>query len=275
MKRLMLIVMTILCLGAAPAPPNPATPLVSHQRLEKILGLPGYHRWQKPLRVRTNDQNFLSRFLRNVDHRIGSIISPLIKWLRAELHKLTLHKHKFHKTTVHSKSGRSDFAALTGAMGRVLLIFLAVIAAGLIAWIAWTLIQQKRGPKMATAPATPPINVKRAMDEGDALAQSSDEWMNLAAELGSAGDWRMAYRAMYLALLSSLHAAGRINFRKSLTNRAYVARYRGPAEERRTFSALTELFDRVWYGHKPVPAEVRADVDAQMKSLLRLQVLHA
>lgn len=272
MKRLMLIALTLLCLAAAPAPSGSPAPLISHQRLEKILGLPGYHRWQRPPISRKAMENPVSRYFSRLYRHLKSWIKPLLKWLKWKVNR----HRKVPKMRTHKAGPRSDdFGAVAGAMGRVLLIFLAVIAAGLIAWIVWTLIQQKRGPKMATTPAIPPINVKKAMAEGDALAQSSDAWMNLAAELGSAGDWRMAYRAMYLALLSSLHAAGRITFRKSLTNRAYVTRYRGPAEECRTFSALTEIFDRVWYGHKTVPPEERADVDAQMKSLLRLQVVHA
>ena len=272
MKRLMLMVLTLFCLAAAPASPGAPTPLISHQRLEKILGLPGYHRWQRPPISRKVLENPVSRYFSHLYRQLKSLINPLLKWLKWKLNQ----HHNVRRTRTHKAGSRSDdFGAVAGAMGRVLLIFLAVIAAGLIAWIVWTLIQQKRGPKIATAPAIPPINVKKAMAEGDALAQSSDAWMNLAAELGNAGDWRMAYRAMYLALLSSLHAAGRITFRKSLTNRTYVARYRGPAEECRTFSALTEIFDRVWYGHKTVPPQERADVDAQMKSLLRLQVIHA
>ena len=150
MKRLFFIVMAVLCLGAAPPPPGPATPLVSHQRLEKILGLPGYHRWQTPRNFKKSAENPVSRFFAHVYQGFKSLLSPLIKWLRRIIQRHRTHRHH---APGHRKSGASGFAAVTGALGRILLIFLAVIAGAIVAWIVWRLIQQKGGPKGSEAAA--------------------------------------------------------------------------------------------------------------------------
>jgi hypothetical protein len=272
MKRLLLSVIILLSI-VTPAFSAAPPPLVSHQRLNKILGLPGYHRWQNPPGFRKARDNPISRSLDRIYRSLHSWLHNFFKWLRGPKHK----HHKHHATRYHGHvhGARGSVSLLTGTTGWILLVVLGLVAAALIAWVFWHLIRQRRAPGSAATASPPPVDVKKALAEGDALAQTSDAWMNLASELGRGGDWRLAYRAMYLALLASLHQSGRINFRKSMTNRMYVLRYRGPTDERDIFSGLTELFDRVWYGHKPVPEEVRSRVDSQMKSLLHLQVPHA
>ena len=59
-------------------------------------------------------------------------------------------------------------------------------------------------------------------------------------------------------MLSHLHGAGKIDFRKNRTNWSYVSRFKGSDEQRRLFRGLTALFDDVWYGLKP-PRGVNID----------------
>jgi Domain of unknown function (DUF4129) len=74
--------------------------------------------------------------------------------------------------------------------------------------------------------------------------------MQQVARLEDEKNFRAMYRALYLALLAGLHAAGKIDHHRNRTNWAYVQHFRGPGEERDLFGDLTGLFDRVWYGHK-------------------------
>ncbi len=92
--------------------------------------------------------------------------------------------------------------------------------------------------------------IQRAMDSGDALALGTVQWMAEAQRLADEQNFRAVYRALYLALLSGLHLAGKIEHNRNRTNWTYVQHFRGPDQERSTFSELTELFDRVWYGRK-------------------------
>jgi Domain of unknown function (DUF4129) len=105
-------------------------------------------------------------------------------------------------------------------------------------------------PTANTARVLSQEQIREAMESGNALALDSSQWMEQARRLAGEQDFRAVYRALYLALLSGLHAAGKIEHNRNRTNWVYVAHYRGPAPERARFSELTELFDRVWYGRK-------------------------
>ena len=93
--------------------------------------------------------------------------------------------------------------------------------------------------------------IRGAMEAGDALALDAAGWIDEANRLAAEKDFRAVYRALYLALLSGLDKAGKIEHDRNRTNWTYVRRYRGPAEEKQVFGELTNLFDRVWYGRKP------------------------
>ncbi len=254
-----------------------AVSAVSHRRLDRILQLPQYRRWRIHHGYRTATHNPVFKLLDRMYHNFKrTIINPLLKWLHWKWHiKRTSNGRNEHYGHRDGASGAWGLGSAAGAFGKLLLCVLALVAMGLGGWIVWTIWSQRRGTAEESAVVPPVVNVKKALNEGDALAQNADAWLSLAQQLGQDGDWRMAYRAMYLALLSGLHETGRIHFRKSLTNHAYVNRYRGPREEIQIFSTLTDIFDRVWYGDKPVPAETRAGIDMQMKVLLKPPVAHA
>jgi len=92
--------------------------------------------------------------------------------------------------------------------------------------------------------------VAQALADGDALAFGSARWLAEADRLAAESEFRAVYRALYLALLSGLHAANRIDFRRTRTNWSYVRHYRGAEPGKAVFSSLTLLFDRVWYGQQ-------------------------
>jgi hypothetical protein len=99
-----------------------------------------------------------------------------------------------------------------------------------------------------------------------------DEWLELAERMLGEGDARSALRALYLASLAWLSAAGVVALDRVKTNGEYrreVAR-RGRETPRlaEAFTGNVALYERVWYGrHEANPenvAEFRAGV-ARMK----------
>lgn len=254
-----------------------AAPIVSHQRLEKILHLPKYRRWQDHYGYRAANRNEVLRALDSISREFWQgLIKPLLKWVHWHLrYKRSAKSHYRRHGSGWGSGGAWGLGAAAGGLGKLLLIFLIFIVIGMAAWIGWSLWKQRHSTTADQSVVTPPVNIKKALSDGDALAQGADAWLDLAQQLGDEGNWRMAYRAMYLALLSGLNESGRIQFRKSLTNRAYVGRYRGPTDEIHTFSTLTDVFDRVWYGDKPVSEENRGVIVAQVRSLLKPPVIHA
>ena len=97
--------------------------------------------------------------------------------------------------------------------------------------------------------------VEAALESGNALALGASQWLDEAQRLAAEQDFRAVYRALYLALLSGLHSAGKIEHTRNRTNWTYVQLYRGPDEERAIFGHLTEVFDRVWYGRRAAPEQ--------------------
>ena len=124
----------------------------------------------------------------------------------------------------------------------IVVLFLAIV--GFRAW-------STRGARRDAPRVLSRQGVRRALDEGEALAMSSPQWIREAERLAGTKDFRAVYRALYLALLSGLHRGGKIDFRPTRTNWTYVARFGGPPQERQSFHDLTTIFDDVWYGSRP------------------------
>lgn len=107
-------------------------------------------------------------------------------------------------------------------------------------------IWRERDSRPKAPPPAERVGLARALEEGDALAYADAEWSAEAERLLRAGEARLAFRSLYLGLLSGLHARGRIVFAANRSNWQYVSAFKG--EGREEFAALTGLFDRVWYG---------------------------
>ena len=75
------------------------------------------------------------------------------------------------------------------------------------------------------------------------------EMMHAAQTFTEQGEHRAAMRALYLALLGALHAAGRISYDRHRTNREYSRELSGSTDAP-VFSTAVELFDRKWYGRE-------------------------
>jgi hypothetical protein len=91
----------------------------------------------------------------------------------------------------------------------------------------------------------------------NALAYSATSWTSRARQLASAGDFKAAIRALYLALLVHLHRSELIVYDRWTTNWEYeamlasaVERGRGSNSVAAAFAGLTEVFDIVWYGNR-------------------------
>ncbi len=92
-----------------------------------------------------------------------------------------------------------------------------------------------------------------ALDETEAAlveARDTDSLRALAEQKASQGDYRLALRFIYLALLVALDTDGVLRFDRSKTNWEYLRALRasGRADVYETMAPLTRDFDRIWYG---------------------------
>lgn len=274
MKVLVLIWVCLFAFPAAAAIGQTPARALPHQPLERILHRPAYQRWHTPAHQPSSVTHGV-QWINDTCAWVYSHFRPLIQWIRS-IFKRPASDHPLHRSAENGGSGAggSGGATLASALSYLLLIILTLVAIVLLAWMLWSLMSAQK-TLAADATAVPAArDIKKAIEEGDALAQSSSQWLDLAGQLAESGNWRLTYRAMYLALLSGLHESGKIRFRRCDTNRIYARSYRGPAGEKQIFTDLTEIFDRVWYGHKPVAAGVRGQIEAQMRSLLTPSVPH-
>ncbi len=231
-----------------------------HQILRQVLQDPLFHQWQ------------LKTYDRTPKSAMDSYIAKVLRTLRHLLDKIwNRHSHDHFKHTALSPKESSSFSTVLGILGKVIII-VAVIA------VVFLLINLLAGRDKRTTPPPPPADLRdisEALQEGDALALESDQWLNKAREFESSGEFRLMYRAMYLALLAGLHEKGKIRFRRSATNYALVRGFIGNQSERTIFGSLTERFDHVWYGWKVYPAQTTADLKSAMTTLLTGENRHA
>jgi hypothetical protein len=245
--------------GVLPPPatvaPGSTPPADPHEHLRSILERPLYQRWQLRQEAAAPTSWGFAQALRERADRI-------MQWLLA---------HGFRRQPSHTGSGFPG-APVLGMGLKTFFWVLAWLAIGLFVLALIVLIVRLVRSRDA-APKSDAVlsreQVAEALAGGDALALGGDQWMQEAGRLAGEKNFRAMYRALYLALLSGLHAQGKIDFNRHCTNWTYVRRYRGGSDERAVFSSLTELFDNVWYGlHAPGGADF-GDLRRQVQSLIQ------
>lgn len=112
-----------------------------------------------------------------------------------------------------------------------------------------------------------------ALDEEEAVlveARDNDSLLALAEKQAQEGDYRRAFRLVYLAALVSLDTGGVLRFDRSKTNWEYLRALRG-AGRGDIYAAMTPLtreFDQVWYGFAATDASHYQRALAQYQALL-------
>lgn len=97
-----------------------------------------------------------------------------------------------------------------------------------------------------------------ADQETDAENGDDDEDMTAATALKRAqtlsagGDYRTAVRYLYLSTLLLLEERGLLRYDRSMTNREYLRSIAHKPELAAIFRDVVTVFDRVWYGYRPL-----------------------
>ena len=111
-----------------------------------------------------------------------------------------------------------------------------------------------------------------ALDEEEAVlveARDTDSLLARAEQQARAGDYRRAFRLVYLASLIALDTGGVLHFDRSKTNWEYLRAMRaaGRSDVYAALTPLTREFDQVWYGFAPADASQYARALAQYEAL--------
>ena len=227
-----------------------------HKHLDHILRRPLFQRWRlRQQRALTRRESDILEGLREMLEAAMKPIGDFLDWL-------------MRRVAAPGEGG--PWGLLGGGLATILKTLGWIAIAGLVVFFAvlfYKLLRSRSGPTHA-ARVLSRERIKEALDAGEALALDGAGWLREAERLAGEKNFRAMYRALYLSLLSGLHSAGKIDFRKNRTNWTYVERFRGEDKERDVFASLTDLFDRVWYGFLIPESTALADIKGQVVFLL-------
>ena len=136
---------------------------------------------------------------------------------------------------------------------------MAVIAGAAIAFFL-----RRRAPVTKAVAVTSAASINLADESITADQLPESQWLLLADELLTQGDFRLALRALHLAGLNYLGERNLVSIRKWKTGLEYRreldrrarAKSQVSAELTPVFSSNVALFERGWYGRHPVDREM-------------------
>ncbi len=137
-------------------------------------------------------------------------------------------------------------------MVRALLIALAVVLVIVLVYFLYR-TWRTRNRETRTIAEVVPVIPDLEDDDTPADALAENEWVQLAREMVSKGDFRLAARALFLALLSRLAEGGYVTIARHKSNLDYALELRSralseDAPVERAFRDSTRVFESVWYG---------------------------
>lgn len=233
--------------------------------LDSILAKPEYNRWKGMVHHP------------DVDAPNRSPVMP--SWLERTLDAIydwwrNLGKDSEREPRNPGSGVTYDSGVSTGLFSVIGLVILGIALSFLIFAIIMYLRDKSRGTSRKED--APRVGIAKALEDGNALAYDKTEWQRQAELYLAGGDIRLAFRSLFLGLLSGLHEQRRIVFARNRTNWHYVRHFRGGADERRDFAEMTDLFDRVWYGLVPVLDPVGLEeMNSRVSALLERGKKHA
>ncbi|MDX2008955.1 MAG: DUF4129 domain-containing protein [Myxococcaceae bacterium] len=154
------------------------------------------------------------------------------------------------------------------------IIVIVVLLVGLLVFLLLQLLPKKAeeqdGGEALASSETPLTS-----DPMSALSKRPETWAGLADELAAKGQYREAIRHLYLALLSTLHRAGVIDYDPTKSNWDYLFAFKGGGAQKSAFRELTRRFDFAWYGNLEVSDGAYATFRRIVQPLLAQQEARA
>lgn len=257
--------------AATPAPPPPSEsvrPAELDRSIDSVLSRPEYAwRMEPSAPEETPDdakQGAFTRFVRAGLRFLWSILRTLLGAIRGAIRWILDH---FGRSAAETASVAGGTAS---AFVTLLLYVFAGAAVCALCWLAWLVIRRMRAEAKPAATARP-VMVKPDLASEDLQAAQlpADGWLALAREQAARGDWRLAQRALYLALLASLASDGLLSLARFKTNLDYERELRGRALSRAEIPARFTLrrreFEDSWYGKAPPSEEAVRSWMAEFK----------
>jgi hypothetical protein len=261
------VVLAITCVPSVHAEePAPTTTVASESRFDAAIRRTMARReyqWRLPPEAGSEEarESGLQAGIRQFFEKIRGTFRDISRRIEEMLDSLLRYRGKV------SPDGSPEGGAMDPSAIRGLVYVLAgLLLLGLLGFaVRWLLVRRRSAP---VAPAPSPAPAVDLTNEATLASElPEDEWMRLAREKLAAGDPRLAVRALFLAILSSLGEQRLIEIGRSKSNLDYRRELRLRAPSRRdlpeVFGRSVGLFERVWYGlHDALPQWIQEMMDA-------------
>ena len=167
----------------------------------------------------------------------------------------------------------SLFSVTAGTAGllsyAVLYLFMAVFCA-LLVWLIVKIVRERRSKRAAARVRSTAFDEFEESEE--AIVKEPEAWLRQSDQYAADGDYRRAFRAVFIAILLLLDRAGTIEFDRARTNGDYLKALRSN-DLQQLFEKIRPLvrdFDYRWYGDETTTREDVRDVTKAFDEINRL-----
>jgi hypothetical protein len=280
-----LILILVLSLGiahpsptvAAPVPVSPRVstvepandsidPEVLNRTIQSVLSKPEYS-WRAPREQSVDtsgigdDQSLMDRlasWFKSLAKFAGDLLKSFLDWLG-------------HNTRSQTTPTKGLPSKANQTLSEFLMWLLVAVAALVLSLFVVQLLRRRQtDPTPDVSPAVaPPLDLTAEEITADRLPE--ERWRALAAKHATAGDLRLALRALHLAALAHLSRRELIGLGRHKSNREYSLELRRRAASLprviEAFDQSIATFERIWYGGYEVSAALYADFEARVEAL--------
>jgi len=266
---LLLAAVLLLSGQTASAASSSETPRLDPHRLERsiqsTLDRPEFS-WRLPREASTEKKGLIASFVEDAIQSMKKLLTPVKRWVKQLVKWMEKH---FRRSPDAKDLDLSGLGAWAGAAQKIvyLLSGVAVLLAGFLLWKRWKQDRRSTVTEATAVAARPDL----AAEDTIASQLPEEEWLRLADEMIARSEFRLAFRALYLAGLAHLGHRGMLTIARHKSNREYerefARRARLEHEKQRALHANVTAFERVWYGRHPARAEDLPVFSAHLEQL--------
>jgi hypothetical protein len=150
-----------------------------------------------------------------------------------------------------------------GAGGQLLNYVITFVGTLALAFVLFYVLRDLLADFVAEAEIHPDV-------EGEDEELTAATALRRAEIVSGQGDYRSAVRYLYLSTLLLLEERGLLRYDRSLTNREYLRSVGHLPQLAALLREVIEVFDRVWYGYRPLDAAEYARYAARVAQLQQL-----
>ncbi|MCL4217771.1 MAG: DUF4129 domain-containing protein, partial [Candidatus Hydrogenedentes bacterium] len=221
--------------------------------------------WRMPRELQSQDiqENFVMRNANRLREWSSERLDRVRKILRRVQEWIT-------RKAVQSGGGGESSGAWVRAVPVLIYVLLGVliVALLLLVWRMWRVRSRRVDGEIAPLGDAPP-DLEDEQLRADDLPE--DRWLELAGELREKGEYRLALRATFLAVLAHLGRNELISIARFKSNRDYGRELQRRAhhlpEVLQAFGGLVGIYERTWYGPYPATMETLRKIDSEQQRI--------